>query len=54
MLVIALCTACFSRVKINKKRWLPTFRIDLPNLNALAPALCGELVENVIWGEEVG
>jgi len=25
MLVIALCTACFSRAKINKNRWPPYF-----------------------------
>jgi len=32
MLVIALCTACFLRAKINKKLWPPA-------LNALAPVL---------------
>jgi len=27
MLVIALCTTCFSSAKINKKRWPPYFKI---------------------------
>jgi len=27
MLTTALCTACFSRAKINKKLWLPYFKI---------------------------
>jgi len=39
MLVIALCTACFFKAKINKKLWPPTFRFDPPTLIALAPAL---------------
>jgi len=39
MLVIALCTACFFRAKINKKLWPPTFRFGHLNLIALAPAL---------------
>jgi len=33
MLVIALCTACFSKAKINKKNF------SSPTSNALAPAL---------------
>jgi len=33
MLVITLCTVCFSRAKINKKNFGP------PTLNVLAPAL---------------
>jgi len=39
MLVTALCTACFSWAKINKKLWPPTLRFGPPSLNALAPAL---------------
>jgi len=39
MLVITLCTACFSRAKINKKLWPPTLRFNPLTLNALAPAL---------------
>jgi len=30
MLVTALCTACFSRAKINKKLWPPYFKIWPP------------------------
>jgi len=42
MFVIALCTACFSRIKINKKLWpSPYFKIWPSTLNALAPALAG-------------
>jgi len=40
MLVIALCTACFSKAKINKKPLAPYFKIWLPASNTLAPALC--------------
>jgi len=41
MLVTALCTACFSRAKINKKLWplYSSLRFGPPTLNALAPAL---------------
>jgi len=40
MLVTALCTACFSMAKINKKLWdPPTLRFGPPTKNALAPAL---------------
>jgi len=30
MLVTAICTACFSRAKINKKLWPPYFKIRPP------------------------
>jgi len=39
MLVIAICTACFFKVKINKKLLPLNLRFGLPTLNALAPAL---------------
>jgi len=38
-LVTALCTACFSRAKINKKLRPSTLRFGPPTWNALAPAL---------------
>jgi len=42
MLVIALCTTCFFRTKINKNFGFPYFRISSLSLNALAPALTGK------------
>jgi len=49
MLVTALCTACFSRAKINKKLDPPTFRFALlPILNVLAPALDSFLFNSFI------
>jgi len=39
MLVTALCMACFSLVKVNKKLWPLYFKIWPPTLIALVPAL---------------
>jgi len=39
MLVTALCTACFSRARVNEKRWPPTLRFGPSTLNAMVPAL---------------